>query len=51
MEYESINPPLRQNECAEIRGWIGSGEAVVLTCFERDSENCRRGRVAGAVKR
>ena len=51
MEYESIVPPLRQNECAEIQGWISSDEAVVLTCFERDSGNCHRGRVASAIER
>ena len=49
-EYESIDLPSRQMEVAEIQGWIGSGEAVVLTCFERDSENCHRGRVAAAIE-
>ena len=50
-EYESVDLPLRQNELAEIQGWVGSGEAVALTCFERDSENCHRSRVAGAIER
>ena len=50
-EYESVDLSLRQNELAEIQGWVGSGEAVALTCFERDSENCHRSRVAGAIER
>ena len=50
-EYESADIPQQHEELAEIHGWISSGEAVALTCFERDSENCHRGRVAAAIER
>ena len=50
-EYESVDLTQRHSELAEIREWIRSGEAVALTCFERDSENCHRGRVAGEIER
>ena len=50
-EYESVDLTQRHSELAEIREWIRSDEAVALTCFERDSENCHRGRVAAAIER
>ena len=50
-EYDSVDLPQRPAELAEIQGWIRSGEAVALTCFERDSTDCHRGRVAAAIER
>ena len=50
-EYESADLPRRHKELAEIQGWTRSGEAVALTCFERESETCHRGRVATAIER
>ena len=51
MEFEGVDLPLRQNEVTEIQRWIRSGEGVALTCFERESETCHRGRVATAIER
>ena len=50
-EYETADLPQRPAELAEIKEWIRSGEAVALTCFERDSADCHRGRVAAAIER
>ena len=51
MEFEGVDLPLRQNEVTEIQGWMRSGEAVALTCYARDSDNCHWGRVATAIER
>ena len=50
-EYESVDLLQRSGELAEIQGWIRSGEAVALTCFEREPANCHRGRLAEAIDR
>ena len=50
-EYDSVDLPQKQEELAQIRAWISSGEVVALTCVERDAENCHRGRVAAALER
>ena len=50
-EYDSVDLPQRQEELAQIQAWISSGEVVALTCFERDADNCHRGRVTAAIER
>ena len=49
-EYDNVDLPQRRSEVSEIQGWLRSGESVALTCFERDSENCHRGRVATVIE-
>ena len=49
-EYDSVDLSQRKEELAQIQSWISSGEIVALTCFERESENCHRGRVAAAIE-
>ena len=32
-----------------IAGWIDAGERVAITCYERDSRDCHRSRLATAI--
>ncbi len=50
-EYEQRVLPQQFDAVAVIRRWIQSGECVALTCYERDSEYCHRGRVAKEIER
>ncbi len=50
-EYDSVDLPQRHEELAEISAWVRSGEAVALTCFEREPEHCHRGRLAAMIER
>ena len=49
-EYDCVDLPQRQEELAQIKAWISSGEVVALACYERDADNCHRGRVAAALE-
>lgn len=48
-EYEATTLARCQDAVARIAGWIDAGERVALTCYERDSGDCHRSRVAGAI--
>ena len=48
-EYEATTLPRCQEAVARIAGWIDTGERVAITCFERDSGDCHRSRLAGAI--
>ena len=50
-EYEQHVLPQQFDAIATIRRWIQSGACVALTCYERDSEYCHRGRVAREIER
>ena len=47
--YEATTLPRCQDAVARIAGWIEAGERVAITCFERDSGECHRSRVAAAI--
>ena len=50
-EYEQDILPQQFDAMAAIRRWIQSGACIALTCYERDSEYCHRGRVAKEIER
>ncbi len=50
-EYEQHVLPQQFDAMAAIRRWIQSGACIALTCYERDSEYCHRGRVAKEIER
>ena len=50
-EYEQRVLPQQFDAVAVIRRWIQSGACIALTCYERDSEYCHRGRVAKEIER
>ena len=50
-EYEQHVLPQQFDAIATIRRWIQSGACIALTCYERDSEYCHRGRVAKEIER
>ena len=50
-EYEQDILPQQFDAVEMILRWIQSGECVALTCYERDSEYCHRGRVAKEIER
>lgn len=50
-DYERHTLPQAAAAIEQIRGWIGGGERVALTCFELDPEDCHRSRLAAAVVR
>ena len=48
-EYEATTLARCRDAVTRIAGWIDAGEHVALTCYERDSGECHRSRVAKAV--
>ena len=50
-DYEQHILPKQFDAVAAIRRWIQSGACIALTCYERDSEYCHRGRVAKEIER
>ncbi len=49
--YERDSLPRQTEALARIRGWVGQGERVALTCFERLPHQCHRHCVAEALER
>lgn len=49
-EYERVSLPAQGEALAKILGWIGSGQHVALTCYERSPEQCHRHCVAEAIQ-
>jgi len=49
--YERDTIPHQGKAVARIRDWIGDGEHVALTCYERQPRQCHRRCVAEAVER
>ena len=47
--YETTTLPQCRDAVARITGWIDAGERVAITCYERDSRDCHRSRLAGAI--
>ena len=48
-QYEATTLPRCRDAVARIAGWIDAGDRVAITCYERDSGDCHRSRVASAV--
>ncbi len=49
-EYERTSLPQQTEALAKIAGWVGTGERVALTCYERLPEQCHRHCVAEALE-
>ena len=47
--YEATTLPRCQGAVNRIAGWIDAGERVAITCYERDSRDCHRSRLATAI--
>ena len=47
--YEATTLPRYRDAVVKIAGWIDAGERVAITCFERDSRDCHRSRLATAI--
>ena len=47
--YEATTLLRCRDAVARIAGWIDAGERVAITCYERDSRDCHRSRVASAI--
>ena len=47
--YEATTLPRCRDAVARIAGWIDAGERVAITCYERDSRDCHRSRLATAI--
>ena len=47
--YEAMTLPHHRDAVAKIAGWIDAGERVAITCYERDSRDCHRSRLATAI--
>jgi len=47
--YEASTLPRCRDAVARIAGWIDAGERVAITCYERDSRDCHRSRLATAI--
>jgi Protein of unknown function, DUF488 len=50
-EYGRDNLPREGAALAKIHSWVGSGERVALTCYERSPAQCHRHCVAEALER
>ena len=48
-QYEATTLPRCRDAVSRIAGWIDAGERVAITCYERDSGDCHRSRLAGAI--
>ena len=49
--YEATTLPRCRDAVVRIAGWIDAGERVAITCYERDSRDCHRSRLATAIVR
>ena len=49
--YERVTLPKQKDTLAKIRAWVGEGNVVALTCYEKVPEQCHRHRVATALER
>ena len=49
-EYEKASLPNQTETLAKIASWIGAGERVALTCYERLPQECHRHCVAEALE-
>ncbi len=47
--YEATTLHQCRDAVARIAGWIDGGERVALTCYERDSRDCHRSRLAWTI--
>ena len=47
--YEATTLPRCRDAVARIARWIDAGERVAITCYERDSRDCHRSRLATAI--
>ena len=47
--YEATILPRYRDAVVRIAQWIDAGERVAITCFERDSRDCHRSRLATAI--
>ena len=47
--YEATTLPRCRDAVDRIARWIDAGERVALTCYERDSRDCHRSRLALAI--
>ena len=47
--YEATTLPRCRDAVGRIAGWIDAGERVAITCYERDSRDCHRSRLASAI--
>ena len=47
--YEAATLPRCRDAVNRIAGWIDAGERVAITCYERDSRDCHRSRLATAI--
>ena len=47
--YESSILARNEVAIAKIARWVDAGERIAITCYERDSRDCHRSRVATAV--
>ena len=47
--YEATTLPHCRDAVVRIAGWIDAGERVAITCYERDSRDCHRSRLATAI--
>ena len=47
--YEATTLLRCRDAVARIAGWIDAGERVAITCYELDSRDCHRSRVATAI--
>jgi hypothetical protein len=50
-DYQRDALPLQAAALGKIRGWVGSGERVALTCYERLPGQCHRHCVSDALER
>lgn len=47
--YEATTLPRCRDAVGRIAGWIDAGERVAITCYEHDSRDCHRSRLASAI--
>ena len=47
--YEATTLPRCRDAVSRIARWIDAGERVAVTCYERDSRDCHRSRLATAI--
>jgi len=47
--YETTTLPRCRDAVVRIAGWVDAGERVAITCYERNSRDCHRSRLASAI--
>ena len=47
--YEATTLPRCRDAVGRIARWIDAGERVAISCYERDSRDCHRSRLASAI--